>query len=328
MVAFSGGRDSSAMLAAATATARHAGLPDPIPLTMRFAAHPRTDESEWQEVVIRHLGLRDRAIICLDDELDLLGPLATSLLRRHGLYWPPNAHTLALLMREATRGALVTGNGGDEVMFAWQMRRIMEIRSLRSRPRLGEIEHVALSVAPRWLRRLAWRARNPLRLHWLSVAGGRQLAWAVAGRWAEHPAAWGDQVRYVLGSRSLRLASTAFGAFARDCDVRLVEPFLDPRFALAVVAAMPSEGPASRAAALEACFGDLLPRESTRRSTKAAFTEVFWGPESRRFADAWDGSGVDGRLVYADALRAEWAKTPPDMRSMTALQAAWLADQA
>ena len=47
-VAFSGGRDSSLVLAVATHVARREGLPDPIPVTRRFPDKPEAEESEWR----------------------------------------------------------------------------------------------------------------------------------------------------------------------------------------------------------------------------------------------------------------------------------------
>lgn len=56
-VAFSGGRDSSAILAVAVDLARREGLPLPVPVTNVFPDAPETDELVWQELVIRHLAL-------------------------------------------------------------------------------------------------------------------------------------------------------------------------------------------------------------------------------------------------------------------------------
>src|SRR5687768_3761316 len=58
-VSFSGGRDSSIVLATATRVARREGLPLPLPVTNRFPLAGHTDESHWQELVVRHLGLDD-----------------------------------------------------------------------------------------------------------------------------------------------------------------------------------------------------------------------------------------------------------------------------
>ena len=53
VVSFSGGRDSSLVLAAAVAVARSEGLAAPIPITVRFPASAESDEQEWQERVVR-----------------------------------------------------------------------------------------------------------------------------------------------------------------------------------------------------------------------------------------------------------------------------------
>jgi asparagine synthetase B (glutamine-hydrolysing) len=47
LVAFSGGRDSAGVLAAASHAARRHGLPLPIPATYRFPGAAEVDESEW-----------------------------------------------------------------------------------------------------------------------------------------------------------------------------------------------------------------------------------------------------------------------------------------
>jgi asparagine synthase (glutamine-hydrolysing) len=59
LVSFSGGRDSSAVLAVAAHVARREGLPLPIPATIHFPHAGGTQETEWQEQVIGHLGLED-----------------------------------------------------------------------------------------------------------------------------------------------------------------------------------------------------------------------------------------------------------------------------
>ena len=81
-VAFSGGRDSSLVLAIATHVARRDGLPDPVPITRVFPAIVEADEQEFQETVVRHLGLHDWHRVVFEDELDVvdLSLLATSSL--------------------------------------------------------------------------------------------------------------------------------------------------------------------------------------------------------------------------------------------------------
>ena len=66
VVGFSGGRDSSALLAVAVALAAREGLDPPVPVSFRFP-HAETRESEWQELVVRHLGLAEWARVEIDD---------------------------------------------------------------------------------------------------------------------------------------------------------------------------------------------------------------------------------------------------------------------
>ena len=98
-VSFSGGRDSSAVLALATHLARREGLPLPIPATNRFPAVESSNETEWQERVVTHLGLDEWVRLEHDDELDCVGSIAQETLGRHGLLWPFNAHFHVPLLR-------------------------------------------------------------------------------------------------------------------------------------------------------------------------------------------------------------------------------------
>lgn len=59
LVSFSGGRDSSTILALAVRLARREGLELPIPATNRFPSAAQSDDVEWQERVVVHLGLTD-----------------------------------------------------------------------------------------------------------------------------------------------------------------------------------------------------------------------------------------------------------------------------
>ena len=114
-------------------------------------------------------------------------------------------------------------------------------------------------------------------------------------------------------------------ALAADHDVHVVEPFTAAAYVRAVVASAPPEGFATRRDALARCFAGMLPDRLLERTSKASFTEVFWGPHARSFAEAWNGEGLDHRLVDVDALRREWASERPDFRAVAPLHAAWLA---
>lgn len=326
LVAFSGGRDSSAILALAVHVARRHGLPDPIPVTLRFPHNPRTWEVEWQQQVMRHLNLTEWEILEIGTELDALGPIAREVLERHGLYWPANAHTMVPLARAASGGALMVGNGGDEVFSSlvhWKLSAFQVAMPLKQR-----LFRLSLLALPTSLRRRVW-ARKALHLRWLRPAAMGEMRKRLIER-QQGKRAWNlpDLLRNLDHSRYLELTSRGgiFPALARDAGTELHEPFLDRAFFRAVISASP-QGFSSRGDALGAFFADLLPDQILNRSTKAVFTEAFSGGDSRAFAEQWDGTGLDDSLVDADELRRQWLKPKSDLRSLTPLQAAWLSIQ-
>lgn len=325
VVAFSGGRDSSAILAEATRVARAHGLDDPVPHTLRFADAPRADEEEWQELVIRHLGLSNWSKRAVTDELDALGPIALEVIRRYGVHWPPNVHTFQLLLEPARGGSLITGNGGDELFTPWVGHRIALLRQGKARPRRDDLRPLLLYLLPKSLLVRRSVRRGHYRLPWLETATARELQRTFAASSVRLERSWPEELEEYLESRYLEVGSGFTGAMAHDAGVDLVEPFFDPRYVRSVYRDAPAEGYGSRTAAMARLFGDLLPARLPSRSTKAVFTEAFAGPRTRRFAEAWTGAGVDPALVDAAALRSVWLSPLVDIRSLVPLQAAWLA---
>src|SRR5690242_18909789 len=118
LVSFSGGRDSAAVLAVATALARREGLPAPIPASNRFSSGQDADESAWQELLVRHLGLTDWIRVDYPVDLDLIGPYGELLPHLHGHHWPANVHFHLPLLEAARAGAMMNGIGGDELYMA------------------------------------------------------------------------------------------------------------------------------------------------------------------------------------------------------------------
>lgn len=325
LVAFSGGRDSSAILAMATLVARRHGLEDPVPITFRYAQHPRTWEREWQEQMVRHLGLGEWEVISVRSEFDALGPLACEALRRHGLYWPANAHSMVPLLQAAADGALVTGNGGDEAFASLvQVREMSVSQTFRALPLRRALVAVPVSYLPAPVR-IRLQFHGGLRLRWLRAAARREVMRRFIANSIQRNRDQRHYLERLNDSRYLELSRGILTALARDAGVRLCQPFLDLRFFKAVLAVVPRDGFPSRSAGLEAFFGDLLPRGVAQRTTKARFTEVFWGRDGQDFAKRWDGTGLDHSLIDPDKLRREWSKPRPDARSKTPLQAAWLA---
>jgi asparagine synthase (glutamine-hydrolysing) len=326
LVAFSGGRDSSALLATAAALAREEGLAPPVPITVRAPGAGGTHESGWQELVVSSLGLPDWELMTVDDELDTLGPVARSVLRRHGLLWPFNAHFIRPLLDAAGGGALVTGIGGDELLLSAVCRRPAGVLMGRARPIPRDARRVALHLSPRPLRAW-WHARLDLSeaFPWLTPAGVRAARTALAALEADEPRRLAARLTWARGARAMRANVAGLQGMAAAAGTLLVQPMLDERVWAAVAHGTRRGGFLNRTDGMRAIFGGLLPDELLARRGKAAFDELFFHRHSRAFARRWDGSGVPEELVDAERLRREWGKPRPGSHSFTLLQAAWLA---
>jgi asparagine synthase (glutamine-hydrolysing) len=323
LVSFSGGRDSSAVLAAAVVVARREGLPAPIPITHRFPAAAGTDESAWQESVVRHLGLDDWLRVELSSELDAIGPVAASVIERHGLLWPCNSYFHDPIFEAAAGGAVLTGIGGDEAFMGSSWDRAVAVLSGRIRPVPRDILRVGFALAPAAVKRPFIRRWLPELLPWLQPTARREVeAWVAADAAAE-PLSRTRRLRRLLGSPALRTGLQGLDALAADRGVLVSHPLHHPHF-LAALAAEPAEDRhRSRSEAMEVLFGDLLPAEVLRRSTKSHFAEVLWGPAGRELAASWDGDGVDPEIVDLERLRQVWTAAKPDTQTVTLLQSVW-----
>jgi len=325
-VSFSGGRDSAALLSLSTRLARERGLQDPIPVTLRFEHRPRTDETDWQERTIDHLGLQRWEILSIGDELDPLGPVATAILRRNSLFWPPVAHRIAPLLEAARGHVMVLGTGGDEMFSPWTVHPARRRLDVRVRPVRRAVKRAAFNLLPERLRiRVSLRRRPDLA--WLRPVARREVEREYGVMLRRRCSGWAEAIRRVPESRNFELTQSIFTAMARDAEVSLVQPFFDPGFIQAMGESAPRRGFPSRAVAMELHFGGVLHPQVIERTTKAIFDELQGGRWTREFALAWDGSGLDPALVDPEALRAEWLKPRPEYRSLTALNAAWLASQ-
>jgi asparagine synthase (glutamine-hydrolysing) len=323
VVGFSGGRDSSALLALTAQLARREGLPPPIPLTMRFPWSSAAGESSWQERVVSHLELADWERIEPRD-LDLVGPVAARCLLGHGLLWPANTHAHLPLLERAGDGSLLTGFDGDSLFGGWAFARVGAVLRGRAAPEPRDLLRLGHAAAPRFVR--GWvgrrRAKAGSTARWLRPEV--QDAWAAAlcewtpVRWSAHVAMFERSPRW------LAVSCASMQALAGDTGTLVVHPFLDRDFLASLRHAGGAWGWGDRSATMAALFGDLLPQETVARATKARFDEVFWGEQSRAFAREWDGGGIDEDLVDPVALRAEWLSERPDARSSTLLQSAWL----
>jgi hypothetical protein len=326
LVSFSGGRDSSVVLALAAHAARRYALPAPVPVTHRFPGVGATDESAWQELVVGHLRLADWVRLEWGDELDVTGPYAARVLERHGPVFPFNAHFQLPVLDRATGGALLTGIGGDEILAPHDRRAGAYALLAHRRPRGARLRRVAFDLAPRPVRRQVAGRRSPIhRWAWLKPEMRRRLTALGARSAAGVPLAWDSAVRRVVWpARPLQAGLATLRLLGEDANVRIVNPFVDPPVVAALARAGGPWGFRSRGVALEAIAGHLLPRALLRRPTKAAFDGAFYTERSRAFATGWDGDGVDDHFVDLEALATVWRSEQPDPHTYSLLQAAWL----
>jgi asparagine synthase (glutamine-hydrolysing) len=322
LVSFSGGRDSSTVLALATDVARREGLPLPIPITATIVGDAGSAESDWQQVVIDHLRLDEWVRVELTDELDVLGPIARDVLVRHGILWPTNLHFHVPLLERSARGSLLTGIGGDETL----MKSLWAASFGGQRPpSAGSARWLAFALSPQWLRRAAIARRSPPpAAPWLRPGPQQAARAGLIRAAAAESARWGDHFLRLRAAPSMAVSMAGIDVLGRDHDVVVVHPLWDARFHRALAALPRRSRFRSRTEAMRALFSDLLPDELLARKGKARFDAAAWSRWSREFVERWDGSGVDTELVDPEALLVAWRADVVDPRSYALLQATWL----
>jgi hypothetical protein len=325
LIAFSGGRDSSALLAVAVRVAREEALEPPIAITNRFRDAPATAEDDWQELVIKHLAVVDWERIDYGSELDLVGPVATRVLARHGQIFPPNIHSFVPLLERAKGGTLVNGLEGDLFFGAWRWATLAAVRARRRRSQPRDLLRVMHAYAPGPVRRAVSVRRSP----------GPPLAWltdstrgAVSDLRARHqltqPLRFDSYVRWAASRRAMVLMRRQLDRLAEDADAVSLHAFYDPDFLAGLAAAGGRDGFGDRTATMRWLFADQLPEAAIARPGKARFDAAYYNDHSRALAMGWDGTGFDPALVRADELRIEWHKPVADFRTAMLLQALWL----
>jgi asparagine synthase (glutamine-hydrolysing) len=317
-------------LAAAVRVARREGLNLPIPATLVFPQSDASNEDDWQEVVLRHLGIDDWERIEIHDELDAVGPVATAAFERHGLLWPFNAHLHLPIIERAAGGSVVTGFGGDELGNATSSARAERLLSDRQRPTTGDLLVLGLALSPSPVRSLVHRHRARADLGdtpWLTEEGGRQLMRAYGASVGSIPLGWESVIRkWIWPSRYFRVCERSFAVMGEYHDVVVAHPFVDARFLDSVAAFGGFRGLGDRSDLMRAIFGELLPDELIERQTKGSFTDPLLTETAMDFAREWSGYGIDTSLVDPVLLRSHWLGGTPNVRSTTLLQAAWIHD--
>ena len=329
LVSFSGGLDSSALLALATAVARRDGLADPLPATLVFPQSEESDELQWQELILKHLGVDDWIRLSFTDELDAVGPVAQRALTRHGLLWPFNLHFHLPIIEAAAGGTVITGFGGDEL--GRSSATLSAERDLARRrvagPRAGV--HLAYRLSPpplRWARELTRRNELRERFPYLTREARTRLQLALV-REHTHPFGWGRLLRrWLWRSRYYQLCRENFEVMASRDDVAVVHPFVEPAVLSALGEGGRYAGFGDRRHLLYALMGDLLPPGFLDRTTKGTYSVPLWTDTATSFAVSWSGHGLDDSLVDPEAVRATWLTDGRTVMSTSMLQAAWLAD--
>lgn len=332
VVDFSGGRDSSLILATATDVARREGLPLPVPFTRRFPREPMAEESDWQELVIKHLRLPEWERAELTDELDLIGQRAQRVLRHYGLLLPAPMYHWTLSFELAKGGSHLTGEGGDELFARYRARTALtSLRSPRKLHHWREMTSFLSDVAPPrartwWLRR-SYLSTSPLPSRpWMKPDAYRRLCERYAAQEGTEPFSWRRALHWQLSHRNLIAMQHNGKIIASDYDVLHSDPFLDRRFVSALARSANMFGFVDRTQAMTFLAGDLLPASLLSRRSKGRFNRAYFTEVSRAYADSWDGAGVNPELVDAEVLKREWSKPIPSAPSSAVLQAAWMAE--
>lgn len=310
VVSFSGGLDSSLVLAVAVRVARREGLPPPVPVTWRFTDAPQAEESDWQDDVIRALGLTGPwHQLQAGDDLDFVGPVAARLLHRHGVLHPANLHLHLPIIELAEGGSLLTGAGGDQMLAGWRR----PARTIRSRLRLALCPAVRAVLPP-------GRRRAIAAYPWLRPDVAVDCYRAYAAQRRAEPARLERRIRWHLNRRHLVMTCASLAGVAAEHDVSVVNPLLDAGFLMALATEPGGLRLPGRDELLARIAGDTLPAVITAPRRKATFLQVFLRRHSRDFVASWDGSGVDTDLVDPVALRREWSRWPIPPGTVSLLQ--------
>ena len=329
LITFSGGRDSSAVLAVAMHVARAEGLAEPIPITQRFPGAPATAEYEWQQHVISYLGCREWERREVHDELDLIGPVAGRVMHAIGTLYPYNVHMLEPLMREARGGVLVTGLGGDQNFVA--AGRALDVLARRSSPVPKDVLRIPLAFAPRSVRRMRLRRHDPMQFPWLRPDANAELARSYVEDLARRPARWDRRLRELWRMRFMRETMRNLDRAADQAGSRVAHPFGEPTFVTALERQAGAVGYGKRSEAMRALFADVLPSDLMGRPTKATFNEALWTRHTDQYARSLDAAAITPTLerlgvldvVDPERLVSHWHGARPRPNSYMLLQECW-----
>jgi asparagine synthetase B (glutamine-hydrolysing) len=328
-VLFSGGVDSSFLLALATQLARRHGLEEPTAITYRYPnEHTRPDE-QYQDALAESIGLRNWVVI-ERESAEVIGPDAERVIRILGDL--PGVATISAHMaaidvaRQRPGSVIITGEGGDTT-FSFQPASIPAAlaqsawRNVR-RPRVFA-QHVRRSlpfVAP--------KVRPASLLEWYPFLTADGLA-EIHRRKLLPPRRrplgrlraidMNQQRGYVLDG----IAS--FDSLAAHHGIGYLHPLREDAFVTALVRTTPRRAFTGRNELLEHLWPGVLTDVVRNRPGKAHFTEVYFGEACREFARRWDGRSLASPYIDNERLRDCWLGDTP-FPGAHLLQAAWAAE--
>lgn len=301
LVSFSGGMDSSFVLAVAAAVARTDGLPPPVPIILRFTDAPRADETARQAAVLGALRdngpLGEPLVLTIGEELDFCGPVALRMLDLVGPQVPANMYTHLPLLEAAAGGTLLTGFGGDQLIGGHGRRFRHRTRALAALP-LG----VESALRP------------PADLPWLRPPAQRRCYELLTARrrWRLLPAR--QRLIREAGSRFTQVALAGVERLADHCHARVGHPLFDPTFLARLGDLLDVLPPIRRTPLFHLLAGDRQPAVVTEQHPKAVLSEAFQRSATREATAHFDPDQLpaDVRdLLDVDRLLSVWRDRGP-----------------
>jgi asparagine synthase (glutamine-hydrolysing) len=304
-VAFSGGRESSWLLAVATAAARSRGFPDPVPLTFRFPESTPARSHENQERVVSHLGLGDWEHIHIDDDFEMLGSYARRALLGAGILFPSTLFVFLPMLDRTDGGWLLAGGGLADFFLYWRWAGLADVLARRRRPRKRDLRDL-IELGARRSRTLP-DSRRATTMPWLRERAAQEFD-ELARRRARHvPLGFESAIREQRTHRCHLGTERSLIALGESVGAHLMMPFRDDRFMAAFASAGGRRGFGNRMSTMERGVGHLLPPELRRRSDGRHPRQPYFGNASSEFVERWSGLGLDADVVNPDQLRATWA---------------------
>ena len=314
-------------LAMATSYARRHGHDDPVPVTLRYPGLASAEQLTLQERVVAHLGLADWKRVDLDDDLDLIGPVAGASLRLVGPFWPPNAYIMAPLLEAARGGVFVLVTGLSDFFAWWRWAPLAGVLMRHRRPVPRDAALLGSVLMPTALRAEAALRRGIPPLPWLRPTAERQALELLTQRQADVPFRFNRAATTQITHRCFTGAAGTFRALGEALGTTTELPLCRPGVVESLAGAGGWRGFGEQRAMLHRLAGGLLPQDLLTRRPAPDLNPVFFGEPSREFAADWTGAGLDESVVDTEALRRNWLSDRPDPRTACLLQYAWLAEQ-